>query len=215
MYERNAPIIHHRSIFIHVGYEDIALGSISIEPANYHPTVRKKVDSIVELIHFYKWFESITPETHRSLFFHLYWEQSFGCRLNSKVLAKLMPKRTKYTKVCTGKEQLSRHEHLFEDMGAFRGALNALNALPRAAVTTKIAWPPKDCLKNRKPIPRGTELTKGRCLQCIWDHVACINFVLRGAFSQFQVNLFSIYFSHLFVYSFNPEGNFLSYTNEK
>ena len=158
------------------------MGSISIEPANYAPTVEEAEELSDELLRFERWFRDSTPDKHRNLFFHLYWEQVFGCRLESDILAKYMPQRVNYTKLCTGEERFEIGKGIHLDEGAFRGIMLGLKTL---AYTFPIIrdYVPLDCSRH-PPIGWIDDDIGYECYECIWDHPRCVNNFFRGAIAQ-------------------------------
>lgn len=133
----------------------------------------------VEIDHFIQWFRKATPDTHRNLFFHLYWEQVFQCRLNSTILTKFMPQRPHYKTPCTGDERFDIDKGIYMDEGAFRGIILGMKTLTTSLpIMEKII--PLDC---SKPVPESF-ISEEKCRECIWKHRSCVMHILNGAIAQ-------------------------------
>lgn len=160
------------------GYEDVAVGSLSVEVTNFRKfkNAKQKAELDAEEAEYRKHLLELTPDKEKTVFFHLYWEQTFECRLKSKILEKHLPNRNRYNRSCDGSEEMQIGKNLYPNMGSFRGTIQSMKG---AAYTYQLILDsmPVSCNKSVSVnyFPGDEE-----CAKCLWKFMRCIRPMFRN-----------------------------------
>ncbi|XP_066933702.1 metabotropic glutamate receptor 6-like [Clytia hemisphaerica] len=164
------------------GYEDIAVGAITIEPVNFH---EKHLEQLAD---FEQWMLKANPTNTRNLYFHWYWEQTFECELNSHILDRMLTpdQRGTYQKKCTGDEQFQIGKGVYPDRNLFRGAMDTVEAIVFTLYRMElISTQSCEWVTSNKDLIN--IWSKDGCDKCPWNTTLCFNRFFEGVFPSINM----------------------------
>lgn len=179
-----------RNYFCHghfLGYEKVAVGSITIEPFNFRAEHNRP---LAERRHqdFQQWMLKANPDNNRNLYFHWYWEQTFECRLNSDILDRMLTsdQRGTYPKNCTGDEKLELWNGVYPDKNMFRGMMDTIESVVYTVYRMN-SLSPQSCETVTKDKNLLHSWSLVGCDKCPWNTTLCFNRFFEGAFPSINM----------------------------
>ena len=165
------------------GYEDVVVGSLSLDVTNYRKfnSEEQQAELKSEEAEYRNYLLGLTPEKEKTVYFHLYWEQTFECRLKSDILEKHLPNRHRFSKSCTGSEKMQIGKGVYPNMGAFRGTMQSLKTVAKAFHFI-IGRVPLSCNRTFD------YFSSSECRDCAWKYMRCIRSTFQLVLAALQFN---------------------------